>query len=387
MSLRVVFSLNLDHRFYLLLLVVMQVIEQDRNSTMERKMGISTNGVACAVDIGYGNLKCVGGVAGSNEVQEIVLPAGAAPLSAMPRRSDNSADLKGGEHVLVNGMPWAAGVEQLHIQNRARMTHDDYPRTSEYEALYLAALARLGYKRIDVLVTGLPVSQFYAPAGQALVEDMKRMMQGRKLVNADTQVDVGTVLVVPQPLGTFFGLASEPKYASLAKEDHIRTLVVDPGFFSVDWVLMAGRSVLDQSSGTSKLATSVILERAAAKLTAELGREISRDQLDAAQRRGAPLLSVGFDRAHDYRSTLIQEATEVSDAVVGELKTSLRNAGPIDLVILTGGGSWLYEAAIRAAYPGATVATPADLVLGNARGYRAIASLKVAKDARQAAAA
>lgn len=343
-------------------------------------MGISTN-VAGAVDIGYGNLKAVGGSAGSGDTREVVLPAGAAPLASMPRRSDNTADLKGGEQVLVNGKPWAAGVEQLHIQNRARMTHDDYPRTAEYEALFMAGLVRLGYRRIDVLVTGLPVSQFYGPSSEALISHMKGMMQGRKLINADTIVDVGSVVVVPQPLGTFFGLATEPKYASLVKEDHLRTLVVDPGFFSVDWVLMGGTSVLDQSSGTSKLATSVILERAAARLTAAFGREISRDQLDAAQRRGATTLSVGFDNSQDYREAVVEAATEVAEAVVGELKTSLRNAGPIDLVILTGGGAGLYEPAIRAAYPGATVATPEDLVLGNARGYRAIAQRLVGKAA------
>ena len=60
-------------------------------------MQISTKCVTSGLDLGYGNLKAVAGNAGSRDTREIVLPAGAAPLSAMPRRSDGSADLKRGE--------------------------------------------------------------------------------------------------------------------------------------------------------------------------------------------------------------------------------------------------------------------------------------------------
>lgn len=341
-------------------------------------MGISTN-FAAGIDIGYGGLKIVGGTPGSGAVREAVLPAGAGPLSSMPRRSDNSADLKGGEVVVLNGVEWAGGVDQLHIQNRSRMTHDDYPRTSEYEALYLASLARLKERRIESLVTGLPVSQFYAASGAGLIEYMRKKMLGKKLINADAIVEVGHVMVVPQPLGTFFGLASEAEYASLAKEDSLRTLVVDPGFFSVDWVMMAGKSVLHEHSGTSKKATSMILERAAAELTEELEREVSRDQLDAAMRRGLTSISVGFEKTADFSSTLHRVAAGVVDGMVGELKTSLRNAGPIDLLILTGGGSELYREGVSQAYAGITVATPSDVVLGNARGYCAIAKMKASR--------
>lgn len=350
-------------------------------------MGISTNCFVTAIDVGYGNLKALGAFAGSPDAREIVLPAGAAPLSAMPRRSDNSADLKGGEEVLVDGTRWAAGVEQLHIQNRARMTHDDYPRTDEYHALFLAALARLGQRRVDVLVTGLPVSQFYGPNADKLIQDMRKRMQGRHMINADTQVEVGTVAVMPQPLGTFMGLAGQPEYAQLAKDDHIRTLVVDPGFFSVDWVLMSGKSVLAKYSGTSKLATSHILTEAAELLSQEVGRVVTRDQLDAALRRQDDTLSVGFNRSCDYRATIMKVAGEVSTQVMGELKTSLRNAGAVDLVIVTGGGSFLYRDAIAAAYPGVDAAVPDDLVLGNARGYLTIGNLKLRADARAKTAA
>ena len=45
-------------------------------------MKISTLGFVAGLDIGYGNIKSVGG----SDVCEFILPSGAAPISAMPER-------------------------------------------------------------------------------------------------------------------------------------------------------------------------------------------------------------------------------------------------------------------------------------------------------------
>jgi len=347
-------------------------------------MTISTI-MAAGLDVGYGGLKAVSSTAGGGAVHEVVLPSGAAPQSAMPVHLDNSVDLKGGEPVLVDGKPWVAGVEQPHIQNRTRMTHDDFPRTPEYTALYLAGLARLSVNRVEALVTGLPVGQFYSPGGAALAAFLRMKLSGLLRLSAEAVVNVAQVMVVPQPLGTFFGLASEPDYAALATETHLRSLVVDPGFFSVDWVVMSGQSVMRQHSGMSKQATSVILERAAAEISEAHGREISRDQLDCALRTGQDRVAAGFRQSVELAPFLKRAADAVADVMVGEMKTALRSAGPIDLVILTGGGSPLYADTIRQAYANITVVQPSDVVLGNARGYCAIARMKAAQRTSAAA--
>lgn len=342
--------------------------------------------VTCGIDIGYGNLKAVCTSPGG-ENTEIVMPAGAAPLSAMPRRSDSTADLKGGQRVTVKGEWWASGVEQIHIQNRARMTHEDYPLTDEYHALFLGGLAGAGARHIDLLVTGLPVSQFYSPKGAALKQAIVQRMTGKHFVNDDLQTLVDRVMVVPQPMGTFFGIASEKGNEQLVTDDGLRTLVIDPGFFSVDWVMMSGRSVLDQSSSTSTLATSVILERAAALVSNTLGVEVSRDQLDKALRNQRRSIPIGLGESADFGEALGLAIGQTVPAVIGEIRTSLRNAGPINLIILTGGGADLYESAVRAAFPKVKVVTPVDNVLGNARGYSSIAKVSLARTDRATAGA
>jgi hypothetical protein len=49
-------------------------------------MKISTLGFVAGLDIGYGNIKGVGGSFDGSDVCEFILPSGATPISAMPER-------------------------------------------------------------------------------------------------------------------------------------------------------------------------------------------------------------------------------------------------------------------------------------------------------------
>lgn len=110
-------------------------------------MAFSTVGFVAGLDIGYGNVKGVGGNFDGSDVCEFILPSGAAPISSMPKRGLDP-DLKGGEVVNIDGVEWVAGVDQHHIQGGVKQTHSSYVETCEYKALYLAALYRFGLPRI-----------------------------------------------------------------------------------------------------------------------------------------------------------------------------------------------------------------------------------------------
>jgi plasmid segregation protein ParM len=339
-----------------------------------------TSSVALACDLGYGNLKAAAFDAASGRYQEILLPAGAAEASAMPKIDATHWDLKGGEEVLIDGVPWVAGVEQRHIQNRAKQTHSRYVATDEYYALFLACLSRLGLPRIDVLVTGLPVNQYFGPDRGELVAAITNRLSGRKYINPYTTVDVGAVHVIAQPLGTYMGMASLPQYQALATRDDLRVLCCDFGFGTVDWCCLAGRSVLDKSSDSSDLATSVVLAETARAISSQLHRTVTLDQLDAALRAGRTEISTGLSSSFDFRETLDKKAADVSATVAAQILASVRTAGGIDHVILTGGGASLYAEAMRAAFPGEDRLITADnAVMANAIGYLAVAKHKLSR--------
>jgi|GEM_PF-210159 len=341
-------------------------------------MRIST--IVAGIDLGYGSAKAAVHDLSNGRTREIVLPSGAAPAHAMPKMDATKWDLKGGEEVLVNGEPWVAGVEQLHIQNRARQTHERYVTTDEYYALYLACLARLGCTKIDLLVTGLPVSQHFGNVGAELRPLLQAKLAGRKHVNSQTMVEVDRVAVIAQPLGTFMGMAAKADYAELATDDSRKVLCVDIGYGTVDWVLMSGKSVLDESSDSSPRAMSVVLQNTAKRLTRDLGRPISVYQLDAALRRGERVVPLGLGSRHDFSEVLEHEGNEVSGTVMAEILTSLRSTAYVDNVIVTGGGSPLFADAIRSAFPGkGRVILAEEAVMANALGYREVARMLRAK--------
>lgn len=345
-------------------------------------MGISTIGAQSsvgAIDVGYGSCKGAFLDTRSGRGREIVLPAGAAVASAMPKLDGSRFDLKGGELVLVNGTPWVAGVDQSFIQGKARQTHAKYTETDEFYALALAMLARFGSEHIGLLVTGLPVNQYYGPGAEALRTNLQKRLTGRHHVSDQFSCDVAKVAVVPQPLGTFMGLASQPEYSQLATRDDLRTLVIDVGFGTTDSCLLSGKSVLDNSSSSTMLATSTVLKATAKRLSTKLDRGVTVDELDALLRRGSTKLPLGLSDSHDFREDVLEEASLIGKDVMATIMSDVRLAGDITVVILTGGGAWLFDEAAQKAFPKAEVIRPEDPVLSNALGYREIARLMTSR--------
>ena len=67
-----------------------------------------------------------------------------------------------------------------------------------------------------------------------------------------------------------------------------RVLVVDPGFFSVDWVLISNGELRRQSCGTSLEASSVILDEAVRLIAQDFGGNVGRERLEHTLRKGHP---------------------------------------------------------------------------------------------------
>lgn len=336
---------------------------------------------AMGADVGFGNLKisCSTGL-GAGALHECVLPAGAQRMSDW---DPSARSLDGGEAVLIQAPgggveEWIAGIEPRLLNRSTRVLNEHYPRSNEYAALFAAGLIRSGMSRVELLVTGLPVKQFFGVGGEAMREHVRRMMTGRHHANAHHCIEVAEVLVVPQPLGTFTALLAEPQYGKLrSRIKSLTTLCLDVGFGTVDWVLLGGNVVKPHSSYSSGRATSHLLEDAARRVSMSIGRTKSRDVLDEALRNGRPMLEIGLDADVDYRSYIHAAAGEVADEVMDEVKNTLRLNEDLDLIILTGGGAEFYAEAARKAFPNVDVVRPENPVLANARGYRLLAEMEL----------
>jgi plasmid segregation protein ParM len=223
---------------------------------------------------------------------------------------------------------------------------------------------------IDMLVTGLPVSQFNDSERKTAVE---KMMTGVHQVTTARSVAVKKTLVVPQPIGGFLDYVRTNK---VDVEDS-RILVIDPGFFSVDWVVINDGNLQKQSSGTSLSASSVVLEQCAISIAQAHGAKVSVEVLENAFRTGKNSIKV-LGKQIDFGNFLHDAVKMVVPSVLDSMQKSIRNEyGEPDEVLLIGGGAQFFEQAVKSVFNRVSVNLPAEPVCSNARGFLIMANAVV----------
>ncbi|MCK8659540.1 ParM/StbA family protein, partial [Pseudomonas umsongensis] len=135
-----------------------------------------------------------------------------------------------------------------------RSLHADYANTPSYQALFHAGLLMAGTTDVKMLVTGLPVHQYKDEKLRAALE---AKFIGEHRITPKRTVNVEKVKVVAQPVGGLFDMINQEDEENPQIDEDARILVIDPGFFSIDWVLIANGQLQLRSSGTSLKASSV----------------------------------------------------------------------------------------------------------------------------------
>lgn len=312
------------------------------------------------IDIGYSNLKLAFGPKGETPKTHL-RPAGAAPTDRFGSRFDGKKQ-EDFLHVLVDGQEFVAGVSPDRAELWSRSLHADYTASASYEALFHAGLLLSEMERIDTIVTGLPVSQYLDEARRnAVVEQM----QGSHQITPKRTVSVERVKVIPQPIGGLLDYIAQED----ADIDDARVLVIDPGFFSVDWVVIAHKDLHRQSSGTSLNASSVVLEEVSRLIAKDHGSAVNTETLENAIRSGKATVLVLGQRV-EVAPYIEQAAKTVGPVVVESIQKSLRTESNMpDLVVLVGGGAGFFRESVQNAFPRLSVVTPKKPVFANARGF------------------
>ena len=316
--------------------------------------------VIVGMDIGYSNLKVVYGNSG-DEPLLVIRPAGAAPAGNIGQRIMGEDDSL---RVLVGGQEFAAAISHDRIENYARELHRDYTSTDTYRALFYAGLLLTGLSEVDKLVTGLPTNLYF---DTGLRTRLAEIMKGEHQITPQRKVVVNEVKIVPQPLGGFVDYLHSLNDPGLIED--VSILVVDPGFFSVDWVLLVNGEFKRASSGTSLDASSVILDKAATLIANDHGGNPGRIKLENAIRSGRSTVSV-FGNRVEIAPYLAKASASVGHILCSQLQESLRKEDTgIDAIVLVGGGAPFYKTAIKAAFPQVPVTVAPDSVFANARGF------------------
>lgn len=324
------------------------------------------------LDIGYSNLKVTFGD-GSGESESAVFPVGVAPLKDF----NSSLQAVGGEDiditkVDVDGEAYAVGFEPSRLRNAPRNISENYTKTKQYKALFLASLLYSDSNYIDKLVTGLPVSHY---KDEELKEEIKQMMEGVHQVGEKRSIEVASVSIIPQPGGGFIHALEQ---ASRRGEDkavrmmkNASCLVIDMGFYSLDFIVFDEGALVTDVSDTSLQATSKIIERAASIISEKVrhapGKELKPEKIEKAIRESERYIFFNGVEV-DVVEVLDIASEEIGDLALSEVTGSLRMHSP-DVVVVVGGGAKLLEKSVRKAFSDLEVIIADNHVSAVSKGY------------------
>lgn len=320
------------------------------------------------LDVGYSNLVVACGDSDADSPSNVmVLPAGAGPADLMPKSLLGGASREKSAKVIVNGEEWVAGVDPEKLQGWSRELHSDYPSSDVYRALFYAALLFSGRDVINTLVTGLPVNQH---ADEQFREKLASSLKGVHQITPKRTVTVEEVIIVPQPAGAYLNTVYTTKDEDLLEIiSSGRTIIIDPGFFSVDWVTLVGGEIRYHSSGTDLKAMSKIIEETAYLIESDYGAAPSIEQIEQAIRsRKTEIILIG--RKVCISEYLKQAGNKVTRAALVPMRTGLREEGTdVDVVLLAGGGAETYAEAAKDVFPLSRIIMSDEPVLANANGF------------------
>jgi plasmid segregation protein ParM len=317
--------------------------------------------VVRAIDVGFGNTKYVAGLAG-DEIRCASFPSIAYP-SARDYSVAPGAERRRTVVVPIDGLFYEVGPEvNLAAETfRATQLHDRYTETPEYAALLRGALGMMKVNMIDLLVVGLPVSMLAAKK-----TSIERAMTGSHEVGDGRMVDVHKVLAVAQPQGALVYYAS--LHQKLKEIEHERSLIIDPGARTFDWLVAKGMRWIQKQSHSLNRGMLDVVQAIANEISTDIGTPYRDfDAIDIALRTGkSPLI---FQKPYDI-TRLMPIARTIAQQAVSSMMHWIEASYSFQNIILVGGGAFLFKRAVKEAFPKHKIFEVKDPLYANVRGFQ-----------------
>lgn len=333
---------------------------------------MSSNKIVRAIDVGFGSTKFVALRQGAGEVHCGMFPSVAPQASATSDLGSEVFQRRNTCVVEVNGVRFEVGKDALLALDASynRTLDTGFAATDAYIALVRGAIYYMGVDHIDLLMVGLPVNN---------VEKMQKELEKRLIgphkipnprtpsgENGDRTVNVAQVKVLAQPAGAFFDYSVQNnRFQRMVNETN---LIIDPGYFTLDWVVAKGTKVITARSDAVSGGMSAILATMAEAISKKIGTQLTDyTAIDDAIRAGKnprffgkefdikPYLPLGLEKARQSMSAL---ATKVG------------SSADIDNIIVAGGGAEYFKKLVEAKFANHTVQITHDPVFANVRGFQ-----------------
>lgn len=331
-----------------------------------------------SIDVGYGNTKFVDQHHRGSDIVCSLFPSIAPQASSGP-------DLTGGVltrldtvTVEVDGLYYEVGKDAKLAKDTSygRILDTAFSTSAQYLALVRGALFYMRQDVIDMLVVGLPVNtlETYREVltsrlvGEHPIPVMVRGNEQAWVPSKETRkVVVKAVRVMPQPIGAFFDYSIRSKKYKEMRDQ--MNLIIDPGFFTLDWVVAEGTKVMIPRSGAHPGGMSAILNTMAESIGSKIGSQITDvSAIDDALRHGRNPRFYGreFDISEEIRL-----GKEKARQFVNILANKVGGNGvDIDNIVMGGGGAAFFKDVIEEKFPKHSIVVTEDPVFSNVRGFQ-----------------
>lgn len=299
-----------------------------------------------AIDVGFGNTKFTVSASGDEGgIQTMSFPSIANPV-----RDDILAsglvDEVNTVKVSVEGSRFEVGFDSLISKSStsAPILHEEYIRQPQYMALVMGALHYMDVTTVDFLVLGLPVKMMH------LAEELKAKVVGVHKISESKTVTVKDCGVLAQPAGalSYFGLNSAPEM--VAAMQNSKLLLIDCGYFTVDWLLSLGFSKPDKvRSDSHNSGMSTVLNEVSKQMAQDLNITgySEFDDIDLGLRTGtAWVYGKQVDMTRYY--PVVEQS---SQNTINAIKNKVGDGRNIQFIMLSGGSSFAFLPALKQAFP------------------------------------
>lgn len=329
--------------------------------------------VVLAVDVGYGNTKAAWGNECTPQT-EIIFTSIANKITHSCE--DVPSISLGRVPIHIDGDTFMVGPDS-HLYSGSRILDADYVARKEYLAFLRASMHYMFnqtgvFHKIDRLAVGLPVSSYVSKKSELVrickgVHDVPTPIALVKTLGATVKVTVESVIVIPQPLGALSVFASR---CALLNRTGGATLIIDPGYKTLDWVFANGMNVDLERCGSFNGGVSSLLR----EVSSVVGKKLGVGFIDLLEVEEAISSGKIFadGRFYDF-APYAEFVNEIATQTIDKFFSALNIDREFTSIVLTGGGAKYYRDALARKFPTHQIQFDDDAVMSNARGFYLIA--------------
>lgn len=334
-----------------------------------------------AIDVGYSWTKYVVDGDHANRIRCRAFPS-IAPRASGRELAVDGISQRQTVQVPVDDLVFEIGPDAPLVQEtfQAIPLDDGYAETPEYLALVRGALRLMHVSHVDLLAVGLPVA-LYRQRRHALEE----RLCGSHSVGAGDTVTVDAVKAFAQPVGAL--LSASVGNDALRHLQAARTLIVDVGWRTFDWVVTSGSKIHDTRSDSVARSMFDVVDTVGRAASRDLGTQLGAfdyARIDEALRRKEPVRIFGNPLSLEPYLPLGQR---IADEAVTAMKRLVQDGTDIDAIVLAGGGAFFFGDAIARAYPKHSVIALPEAFYANCRGFQLAGLHLIEQERRRALAA